>query len=82
MVPLMSESMDRSFGLWEWLTLRLHLFVCAWCRRYLKQIEFIRQLLGEEMPNHITDASPVRLDADARERISKSILEKERHPTC
>jgi hypothetical protein len=80
MVPLMSESMDRSLGLWEWLRLRLHLFVCAWCTRYLKQIRLIRQVLRKEIPNHISGASS--LDIDARQRISKSILEKQRHTTC
>jgi len=48
MVPLMSESMDRSLGLSEWLQLRLHLLVCAWCARYLKQIKLIRHLLRQE----------------------------------
>src|SRR6185295_19497267 len=47
MVPLMSESMDRSLGAWEWLQLRLHLIVCAWCARYLKQIKSLRQLLRD-----------------------------------
>jgi hypothetical protein len=45
MVPLMSESMDRALKLDEWVRLRLHLIVCAWCKRYLKQINFLRQLL-------------------------------------
>jgi hypothetical protein len=49
MVPLMSESMDRSLGPWEWLQLRLHLIVCAWCARYLDQLRFIRQLLRKEI---------------------------------
>ena len=73
MVPLMSESMERSLALGEWLRLRLHLFVCAWCQRYLSQIRLIRQLLREEIPNHISRAS---LDTDARQRITKSILDK------
>ena len=47
MVPLMSESMDRSLRLSEWLQLRLHLLVCAWCARYLRQIKFIRELVRE-----------------------------------
>ena len=45
MVPLISESMERSLRPNEWLQLRLHLIVCAWCARYLKQIKFLRQLL-------------------------------------
>jgi len=48
MVPLMSESMERPLRIAEWLQLRLHLIVCAWCARYLKQIKFIRQLLHEK----------------------------------
>jgi hypothetical protein len=47
MVPLMSESMDRRLSLREWLQLRLHLAVCAWCARYLKQIKFLRTLLRD-----------------------------------
>jgi hypothetical protein len=41
----MSESMDRSLAINEWLQLRLHLMACAWCARYLKQVKLIRQLL-------------------------------------
>ena len=50
MVPLMSESMERRLRLRESIELKLHLLVCAWCARYLKHIEFIRQLLRDEMP--------------------------------
>ena len=45
MVPLMSESMERSLRLRELVQLKLHLIVCAWCARYLKQIKFVREVL-------------------------------------
>ena len=48
MVALMSESMDRPLGPWEYVQLKLHLYVCAWCVHYLKQITFFRQLLREK----------------------------------
>ena len=48
MVPLMSESLDRPLGAWESVQLRLHLYVCTWCARYLEQIKFFRQLLHQE----------------------------------
>lgn len=51
MVSLMSESMDRPLGIGERLQLQLHLIVCTWCVRYLDQINFMRQLLREEMPS-------------------------------
>ena len=44
-VPLLSESLDHRLALRESLELRLHLFVCAWCARYLKQIKFLRWAL-------------------------------------
>jgi hypothetical protein len=71
MVPLMSESMERSLKLSEWLQLRLHLIVCAWCARYLKQIRFISKILQEDL---MTTNSFVVLDTEARERITRSIL--------
>lgn len=72
----MSESMERPLRLWEWLQLRLHLTVCAWCKRYLKQIQFIRRLLREEMSGQRSDTSRILLDAEARQRISNSIEQK------
>ena len=44
-VPLLSESMDRRLTPGERLELRLHLLICAWCARYLKQIKFLRWAL-------------------------------------
>ena len=44
-VPLMSESLDRPLAPGEQIELHLHLFVCAWCACYLKQIKFLRSAL-------------------------------------
>jgi hypothetical protein len=75
MVPLMSESLDRRLDVLEYLKLRLHLIVCAWCARYLKQIKFLRRLFRERTFAAVLDkASPVALPAGARERIGRSLL--------
>lgn len=76
MVPLMSDSMERSLGVWEWLQLRLHLMICAWCARYLKQIKFISQLLSEQIENDRLVSPGTLLDAEARQRIN-SILKNQ-----
>ena len=52
MAALMSESMDRPLGIGERLQLKLHLIVCTWCARYLTQINFMRQLLRKDIPDH------------------------------
>lgn len=44
MALVISESMERSLTLSEQLKLRLHLYVCAWCKNYLLQIKIIREI--------------------------------------
>lgn len=73
MVPLMSESLERRLSIREWLGLRLHLLVCAWCARYLRQIKFLRSMMrGRQAVTHQIATSPT-LAADTRERITKSL---------
>jgi hypothetical protein len=79
MVPLMSESLDRRLGVLEQLQLKLHLMVCAWCARYLKQIKFLRQLVRQRTFTAATDtASPLALSVEARQRICRSMKDLER----
>jgi len=70
----MSESMERRLSLSEYLKLRLHLFVCAWCARYLKQIELVRSVLYLHSTNdEITSERAVSLTGEARDRIAKAL---------
>ena len=74
MVPVMSESLERRLGLVERTKLRLHLMVCAWCARYLKQIKLLRQLLSQGEPADQDDnAESLKLTNEARQRISESL---------
>ena len=74
MVPVMSESLERRLGLVEHMKLRLHLLVCAWCARYLKQISLLRQLVSQrELTSAADNPSPVKLSDEARQRISESL---------
>jgi len=78
MVPLMSESLERRLGVLEQLQLKLHLMVCAWCARYLKQIKFLRQLVRQRTFAAATDtASPLALSVEARQRICRSMKDLE-----
>jgi hypothetical protein len=62
----------------EQLQLKLHLIVCAWCARYLKQIKFLRQLVRQRTLAAPTDtAAPVALSAEARQRIGRSLKDLE-----
>ena len=77
MVPLMSESMDRQLGFSEHLKLRLHLLVCAWCARYLKQIKSLRRIMRLQSPID-TREPEMSLTPDARQRIAKSLAQRVR----
>lgn len=69
---LQSGALDRRLSWLERLGLRLHLLVCKWCRRYGRQIRFLRRAVREH-PDHLSEASPHPLTPEARERLKKSI---------
>jgi hypothetical protein len=69
----MSESLERRLGLVERTKLRLHLLVCAWCARYLKQIRLLRQAVGQSEFRADESTSPFKLTDEARQRISESL---------
>lgn len=73
MVPVMSESLERRLGLVERSKLRLHLLVCVWCVRYLKQIKLLKRVVSQREFNADDNAGPLKLTAEARQRISESL---------
>ena len=40
---LMSQALDRHLSPWQRLQLRLHLLFCLGCRRFERQVDFLRQ---------------------------------------
>ena len=73
MVPVMSESLETQLGLVERTKLRLHLLVCAWCARYLKQIKLLRQAVSQREFRAGDSTSPLKLTDEARQRITDSL---------
>jgi hypothetical protein len=47
------------------MALRLHLLICGHCRRYARQLQWLRASLQRVL----TDASDTQLSASARDRI-------------
>jgi len=70
---LQSEGMDRPLSFFEKFGLRIHLFLCKWCRRYGEQLKFLRNAAHQ-----CEDHQPAqKLSSEARERI-KQRLQSER----
>jgi hypothetical protein len=72
-VPLISESMERRLGVAEFLRLRMHLIVCAWCARYLQQIRFLRTGLLSQSSLDLNSERTSSLSKEARQRIAKKL---------
>jgi hypothetical protein len=75
MTRMLGESLDREMGWWDRLIMKLHLFTCDACSRYLKQVSFLKDALhahGEREPE-TSEFSTTTLSAASKERI-KSML--------
>lgn len=69
---LQSEAMDRPLGLRQRIGLRIHLILCRWCRRYGKQIGFLRSAAQEHEKHDATLPAQV-LRPEAKERIKERL---------
>jgi hypothetical protein len=73
-----SETLDHQLppakrtGLW------LHLLICKWCRRYGRQIRFLRHA-AQANPDELTEADPQKLSGEARERIKQRLQGEEKN---
>ena len=69
---LQSEALDRPLSLPKRFGLRAHLLLCKWCRRYGKQLRFLRVAVHGH-PEQVTEAAPRTLSPEARERFKLSL---------
>jgi hypothetical protein len=69
---LQSEALDSRLCFSNRFGLSLHLLICRWCRRYGKQIRFLREAAHEHTDN-LTEAAPAKLSSEARERIKQRL---------
>ena len=74
---LQSEALDHPLGLGQRIGLRIHLFLCKWCRRYGKQIGFLRSA-AHRHEGHEQCLPPQSLATEARERIKQRLREEEK----
>jgi len=69
---LQSDALDRDLSLPKRFGLRLHLLLCQWCRRYGKQVRFLRRA-AREHPEQLNQAAPQTLSPATRERLKRSL---------
>ena len=69
---LQSDAMDRPLRLRQRIGLRIHLVLCKWCRRYGRQIGFLRSMAHEHELQEET-LPPQTLRPEAKERIKERL---------
>jgi hypothetical protein len=69
---LQSDALDRDLPFLQRLGLRLHLFLCKWCRRYGKQVRFLRHA-AHDHPERMVEPQPRKMSDEARERIKQRL---------
>lgn len=74
---LQSEALDRPLSTPQRIGLRIHLFLCRWCRRYGSQLRFLRQAAQKSRQPLPDPRSKELLSSEARERMQR-LLSAER----
>jgi len=73
LLPLVSEARERPLTMREKITLKLHLFTCEACRRYVAQVEKISELVKPKDEETSTAEPTEKLSDDARNRIKAAL---------
>jgi hypothetical protein len=71
-VRIISQGMDRPLSWRTRAMLQIHYLICGWCRRYEKQVRFIREAT-HEFPEHMQEASRSRLSDEEKAKIKRSL---------
>jgi hypothetical protein len=70
----MSDSLDRALPLHGRLILKMHLFVCMRCTRYLKQLKLMRAAIRGKSAKILSEEPAANtLSNEARERIKRAL---------
>jgi hypothetical protein len=67
-----SEALDHPLSPSKRIGLWLHLLICKWCRRYGKQIRFLR-VSAHGHHDALAEAVPQKLSPTAREQIKQKL---------
>jgi len=75
---LYSKSLDGELSFKETLILRLHLSMCAFCKRYINQVQKIRVWIRQyfSLNESLKNGKAEQLPQAAKERIQEKIKEK------
>jgi hypothetical protein len=71
-IRLQSDALDQPLSPVQRTGLRIHLWLCKWCRRYGRQIRFLRAA-ARAHPDQLCRHEPHGLPPEARERLKRAL---------
>ncbi len=76
--PVLSASLDRKLTLRERVVTRLHLLICAGCRRYFQQLLFLREAMHRHAHHFENGQAPdaTALSPEARDRLKRALSDE------
>lgn len=77
---LVSESLDRKLSLRQRLLVRIHLMMCGLCRRFRKQMFFLREktkLFASQIPDWDNQANDYSLSHEAKQRMKEAMIQRD-----
>lgn len=79
---LVSEALDRRLSLHERVGMRLHLWMCAHCRRFETQLQLLRRALREDTRERPEpELGYADLPPEARKRLLATIAARTQPPS-
>ena len=64
--------MDKELPLTTRIKLRVHYFMCSFCERYAKQLNYMREV-ARQFPEKIGEISDTTLPTEAKERLKETL---------
>jgi hypothetical protein len=71
-IRILSLGMDKPLPLSTRIKLRIHYFMCSFCERYAKQLNYMREV-AREFPEKIGEVSDATLPTEAKERLKEAL---------
>ncbi len=69
---LVSQSLDRPLTWRERMAVRMHLWICVYCRRFMQQLKLIRQQMSRWQEQEVS-RTDITLPQPAKDRITQQL---------
>ncbi len=71
--PLFSDQLERKLRFSERIRVKLHVWTCGPCRRYVSNLSFMHDIFQTQREKPEIDEFKISLSFDAKERLKRAI---------